>query len=127
MRRWKCNDDSKFSTFGNGTECKSGVTQTFIPLVDCNSRSNQSEDIDQQNTITTIHINIKIVGKPMLDKFLTCENVKVNGKTVGHQHILRILLRNRNKANKWSKKQVFFCSLGFKLLFTNQSLEHIPK
>jgi hypothetical protein len=25
--------------------------------------------------ITTIHINIKIVGKPMLDKFLTGENV----------------------------------------------------
>jgi len=39
--------------------------------------------------ITTIHI--KIVGKPMLVKFLTCENVKVNG----HQHILRTLLMYR--------------------------------
>jgi len=63
----------------------------------------------------------------MLDKFLTGENVKVNGEIAGRRHILRTLLRNRNKANKWSKKQVFFCSLGFKLLFTNQSLEHIQK
>jgi hypothetical protein len=37
-------------------------------------------DIDQQNAITTIHINIKIVGKHMLDKVLTGENVKVNGE-----------------------------------------------
>jgi hypothetical protein len=28
----------------------------------------------------TIHVNIKIVGKPMLDKFLIGENVKVYGK-----------------------------------------------
>jgi hypothetical protein len=47
------------------------------------------EDIDQQNAITTIHINIKIVGKPMLDKFLTSENVKVNGEIIGRRHILR--------------------------------------
>jgi hypothetical protein len=45
-----------------------------------NSKSNRLEDIDQQNAITTIHINIKIVGKPMLDKSLTGENVKVNGE-----------------------------------------------
>jgi hypothetical protein len=36
----------------------------------------------------TIHINIKIVGKPMLDKFLTSENVKVNGEIIGRRHIL---------------------------------------
>jgi hypothetical protein len=41
--------------------------------------------------ITTIHINIKIVGKPMLDKFLTGENVKVNGEIAGRRHILRTL------------------------------------
>jgi hypothetical protein len=28
-------------------------------------------------------MNIKIVGKPMLDKFLTDENVKVNGEIAG--------------------------------------------
>ena len=39
----------------------------------------------------TIHINIKIVGKPMLDKFLTGENVKVNGEIAGRRHILRTL------------------------------------
>jgi hypothetical protein len=33
--------------------------------------------------ITSIHINIKIVGKPMLDKFLTGENVEVNGEIAG--------------------------------------------
>jgi hypothetical protein len=31
----------------------------------------------------TIHINIKIVGKHMLDKVLTGENVKVNGEIAG--------------------------------------------
>jgi hypothetical protein len=30
-----------------------------------------------------IHINIKIVGKHMLDKFLTGENVKVNDEIAG--------------------------------------------
>ena len=55
-------------------------------MVDCNSKSNRLEDIlDQQNTITTIHINIKIVGKHMLDKVLTGENVKVNGEIVSRR------------------------------------------
>jgi hypothetical protein len=44
----------------------------------CTSTVKLVINIDQQNAITTIHINIKIVGKPMLDKFLTGENVKVN-------------------------------------------------
>jgi hypothetical protein len=39
----------------------------------------------------TIHINIKIVGKHMLDKFLTRENVKVNGEIARRRHILRTL------------------------------------
>ena len=34
---------------------------------------------------------MKIVGKPMLDKFLTGENVKVNGEIAGRRHILRTL------------------------------------
>ena len=29
----------------------------------------------------------------MLDKFLTGENVKVNGEIVGHRHIFRTLIR----------------------------------
>jgi hypothetical protein len=36
-------------------------------------------------------INIKIVGKPMLDKFLTGENVKVNGEIANRRNILRTL------------------------------------
>jgi hypothetical protein len=36
-------------------------------------------------------MNIKIVGKPMLDKFLTGENVKVSGEIAGRRHILRTL------------------------------------
>jgi hypothetical protein len=63
----------------------------LLVFVDCNSKSNRLEDIDQQNTIMTIHINIQIVGKPMLDKFLTGENVKVNGEIAGRRHILRTL------------------------------------
>jgi hypothetical protein len=47
----------------------------------------------------TIHINIKIVGKHMLDKVLTGENVKVNGEIAGRRHILRTL--------KWLKKVLF--------------------
>jgi hypothetical protein len=59
---------------------------------DCNSKSNRLEDIlDQQSAITTIHINIIIVGKHMLDKFLSGENVKVNGEIAGRLHILRTL------------------------------------
>jgi hypothetical protein len=34
---------------------------------------------------------IKIVGKHMLDKVLTGENVKVNGEIAGCRHILRTL------------------------------------
>jgi hypothetical protein len=49
------------------------------------------EGIDQQNARTTIHINIKIVGKHMLDKVLTGENVKLNGEIAGRRHILRTL------------------------------------
>jgi hypothetical protein len=39
----------------------------------------------------TIHIKIKIVGKHMLDKFLTGENVELNGEIAGRRHILRTL------------------------------------
>jgi hypothetical protein len=72
----------------------------FFGNLNFNSKSNRLEDIDQQNTITTIHIKIKIVGKHMLDKFLTGENVELNGEIAGRRHITKkedIAMKNLTK------------------------------
>jgi hypothetical protein len=66
----------------SGVFAHEGCAVVTFQKLDCNSKSNRLEDIDQQNVITTIH---------MLDKVLTGENVKVNSEIAGRQHILRTL------------------------------------